>query len=237
MRKRGARKIGAPLRPRAASQPGVEPSPRSGRRATPGEPPRRDVTAFDERAQDYEDGRLGRLHHNIADRAAELALRGQPAPSYVLDVGCGTGYLLRLLARRCPGAIELAGVDPSPAMIEMAGFKADDGRLHYRSGIAEHLPFPESHFDLLVSTTSFDHWSDQAAGLKECARVLKPGGHLVLVDQFSYLLIPTLLAGRRGKARTRTRCSRLLLDAGFKTLKWHGLYAVIIKAVTATKGH
>jgi SAM-dependent methyltransferase len=61
-------------------------------------------------------------------------------------------------------------------------------------------PWPAATFDLVVSTTSFDHWADQQAGLAECARVLAPGGCLVLADLFSALLLPTLLAGRRGKA-------------------------------------
>jgi SAM-dependent methyltransferase len=46
--------------------------------------------------------------------------------------------------------------------------------------LVEVLPFPEGSFDLVVSTTSFDHWADQRAGLRECARVLAPGGWLVL---------------------------------------------------------
>lgn len=46
-------------------------------------------------------------------------------------------------------------------------------------------------FDLIVSTTSFDHWSDRQAGLVECARVLRPGGRLVLVDELSRWLVPT----------------------------------------------
>ena len=87
---------------------------------------------------------------------------------------------------------------------------------------------------MIVSTTSFDHWADQREGLCECARVLAPGGHLVLADLFSPLLLPTLLAGRRGNARTRRRASQLLSAAGFQGLVWHGLYALIIKAVTAT---
>ena len=66
----------------------------------------------------------------------------------------------------------------------------------------------------MVSTTSFDHWSDQRAGLAECVRVMRPGGWLVLVDQFSYLLAPSLLAGRRGKARTKRRANRLLGPVG-----------------------
>jgi SAM-dependent methyltransferase len=70
-------------------------------------------------------------------------------------------------------------------------------------GVAEHLPYPEETLDLVVITTSFDDWSDQLAGLRECARVLAPGGRLVLADQFSLWLAPTLVVGRRGKARTK----------------------------------
>jgi len=80
-------------------------------------PPRhRDVAAFDERAAGYDQGWRGRLHHDIADQTAEIALTASAAPERVLDVGCGSGYLLRLLARRCPGAAELAGVDAAPGL-------------------------------------------------------------------------------------------------------------------------
>jgi ubiquinone/menaquinone biosynthesis C-methylase UbiE len=87
----------------------------------------------------------------------------------------------------------------------------------------------------VVSTTSFDHWADQEAGLRECARVMAPGGHLVLVDQFSPLYLPTLVGSRAGKARTRRRATRLLTAAGFRSPEWHVLYAVIIGAVTASR--
>ena len=152
----------------------------------------------------------------------------------VLDVGCGTGYLLRRLAYRCPETVELAGVDPATAMIEIAEATSYDERISFSVGIAEHLPYPEDAFDLVVSATSFDHWSDQAAGLVECARVLRPGGRLVLVDQFSAWLAPTLLV-RRGKARTKRRATRLLVAAGFGSPEWHDLYAVIIRAATARR--
>jgi ubiquinone/menaquinone biosynthesis C-methylase UbiE len=197
-------------------------------------PPHRDVAAFDERAPGYEQGWRGRLHHDIAGRAAELAVSVHPAPGRVLDIGCGTGYLLRLLARRYPEATDLAGIDAAPSMIDAAERAADERRMRFTVGAAERLPYPDGAFDLVVSTTSFDHWADQGAGLSECARILAPGGHLVLADQFSLLLLPTLLAGRRGKARTRRRASRLLSASGFRGLAWHDLYALIIKAVTAT---
>jgi ubiquinone/menaquinone biosynthesis C-methylase UbiE len=153
----------------------------------------------------------------------------------ILDVGCGTGYLLRQLAARCPQAAGLAGIDPAPTMIEVAATAATDDRLRFAAGGAEKLPWPAGTFDLVVSTTSFDHWADQQAGLTECARVMVPGGTLVLADQFSAWLLPTLLAGRRGKARTQRRATRQVTTAGFRSPRWHDLYAVIIKAVTASK--
>ena len=193
----------------------------------------RDVAAFERRAARYEEGWLGGLHHQVADQTTALARSVSPAPARVLDVGCGTGYLLRLLAAQWPQAEELAGIDPAPSMIEAAAASADDPRLRFSVGTAERLPCPDASFDLAVTTTSFDHWSDQQAGLRERARVLAPGGHLVLVDVFSPWLIPTLVGARRGKARTRTRVSRLLSAAGFTSLAWHDVYA-LIKAVTAT---
>ena len=195
----------------------------------------RDVAAFGERAQHYDEGWLGQLHHQIADRTADLALTCAPAPRRILDVGSGTGYLLGLLAARAPQAEALTGIDAAPAMIEAATGTATDDRLRFVVGTAERLPWPAESFDLVVSTTSFDHWADQRAGLAECARVLAPGGCLVLADVFSVLLLPTLLAGRRGKARTKRRATRLVTASGLRSPQWHRLYAVIIQAVTATK--
>lgn len=195
----------------------------------------RDIAAFDARAVGYERGWLGRMHHDIADRTADLALSLVPAPRRVLDVGCGTGYLLRQLARRCPEAVVLAGVDPAPAMIGAARAAAADGRLALAAGAAESLPWPTAAFDLVVSTTSFDHWADQGAGLAECARVLAPGGWLVLTDMFSPLMAPTLIGGRRHKARTRRRAGRLLASAGFGQVTWHSLYQVIISTAAAAR--
>jgi ubiquinone/menaquinone biosynthesis C-methylase UbiE len=125
----------------------------------------RDVAAFGERAPGYDEGWRGRMHHQIADRTADLALTCVPAPRRILDVGCGTGYLLGRLAARAPQAQVLAGIDAAPAMIEVARAAAADDRLRFVVGTAERLPWPAATFDLVVSTTSFDHWADQREGL------------------------------------------------------------------------
>jgi ubiquinone/menaquinone biosynthesis C-methylase UbiE len=139
------------------------------------------------------------LHRDIADRVADIALTRTATPHRILDVGCGTGFLLRQLASRLPEALELAGIDAAAPMIEVARSNARDPRLQFLIGVAEQLPYPDATFDLVVSTTSFDHWPDQQAGLIECARVMTPGAHLVLADQFSAWLVPTCLEAEAAK--------------------------------------
>lgn len=198
-------------------------------------PYERDVRAFHDRSGTYDDGWLGRMHQDIAARTADLAVAAGGRARRVLDVGCGTGILLRRLAHRLPEADELVGIDAAEGMIAIAKSKENDLRLRFLNGVAEELPFPDASFDLVVSTTSFDHWQDQGEGLAECARVLAPNGRFVFTDQFSLLLVPTLLFGRRDRARTRGRAQKLLTAAGFRTAEWHRLYGLIIGSVVATK--
>lgn len=197
----------------------------------------RDVQAFEERAPGYEGGYLGRLHQEIAVRTADLALARFGQPAHVLDVGCGTGQLLRDLAGRVPAAA-LAGIDPAAGMVEQARAlaAAAGAPITVARGTAEQLPFPDGAFDLVVSTTSFDHWADQRTGLAECRRVLAPDGHLVLTDLFSPWLIPTMVGSRRDRARTPLRATRLLAATGFRSITWYRLYAGIIRTVTAAAG-
>lgn len=197
-------------------------------------PIERDVAEFDERAATYEQGWLGRFHRKIAERTVTIALASQPSPMRILDIGCGTGYLLRVIASRCPDVVELAGVDPAAAMVGVAQASTADPRVGFRVGFVERLPYLDHGFDLVVSVTSFDHWTDQRAGMAECARVLAPVGHLVIADLFSPLLLPTLVGSRQMKARTKSRAHGLLASAGLRVLAWHDVYP-LIKAVTAVR--
>jgi trans-aconitate methyltransferase len=86
----------------------------------------------------YDEGWHGRMHHQIADRTADLALACVPALRRVLDVGCGTGYLLGRLSARAPQAEVLAGIDAAPTMIEAARVAAQ--RLYDLLRIANSRP-------------------------------------------------------------------------------------------------
>ena len=204
-----------------------------------------DVDAFEARATTYEDGWRGRMHRDIASRTATLAesaVADGGGAARVLDVGCGTGLVLRAVAARLPGAAVLTGVDAAPAMVEVARARATEdsqngSRLTFEQGMAEQLPFADGSFDLVVSAVSFHHWQDQGAGLAECHRVLSPGGRLVLTDLLRLGLVPALFRGRhhRGRARTRREVEQLLREAGFATPQWHRLYALVISTAVATR--
>jgi len=138
-----------------------------------------DVEQFEARAQRYDESTLGRRFHlPVQEAVLGIAARLAPRPEAILDVGCGTGSLLRLAADRFPTA-RLYGVDPAEAMVAVA---AADPRLTVARASAERLSFADAGFDLILSTNSFHHWEDKAMGIAEIARVLRSGGHLVLAD-------------------------------------------------------
>jgi ubiquinone/menaquinone biosynthesis C-methylase UbiE len=101
------------------------------------------------------------------------------APGTVLDIGCGTGLLLRDVRKRWSTA-KLFGVDPAARMIDVARNHLPDAVLTV--GGAESLPLSDGSVDLVLSTTSFGHWAAQELGLREVARVLSPTGRCVIVE-------------------------------------------------------
>lgn len=105
-------------------------------------------------------------------------------PTNVLDIGCGTGAALRHASRRWPSA-RFVGVDPVSRMVEIARERLEkhpgESAIELRVGSAENLPAGDDAFDLILAFDSFDHWRDTRAGAREAARVLAPGGRLVVV--------------------------------------------------------
>jgi len=94
-----------------------------------------------------------------------------------LDVGCGPGAALQRAAR---AGASVAGVDPSAAMVERAARRVPEAEV--RLGSAEEIPFENDAFTVAINVSSFHHWADREAGLREMRRVLAPGGRLHIVE-------------------------------------------------------
>ena len=120
----------------------------------------------------------------LRQRTADLA-RLQPGEQ-VLDVGCGTGTLAIEVQRLVGRAGRVAGVDPGTQQIACARSKAARRNLpiEFQIGVIEQLAFPDQTFDVVFSTLMMHHLpaSLKRQGLAEIARVLKPGGRLVIAD-------------------------------------------------------
>jgi ubiquinone/menaquinone biosynthesis C-methylase UbiE len=139
-----------------------------------------DVDRFDQWSRTYEESWMQRAFFEPAHSATlDLAARLVAQPASILDVGCGTGKLLRRASARWPQA-RLIGVDPAKGMVELAQRLTPAAT--FFTGAAESLPLQDGSVELALSTISFHHWQDQVAGVREIARVLRPGGYFVLVD-------------------------------------------------------
>ena len=119
-------------------------------------------------------------------RQRTVTLAGPQPGEYVIDVGCGTGTLAIEVQRRVGSAGRVVGIDPSAQQIARARAKAArrDIPVEFEIGVIEQLAFPDQTFDVVLSTLMMHHLplSLKRQGLAEIARVLKPGGRLIIAD-------------------------------------------------------
>ena len=110
-------------------------------------------------------------------RAARAAIDGHPASS-VLDCACGTGKLASAVLRA--GALRVVGLDFSERMVEIAR----DGHpgIKFMTGDVLHLPFADGAFDAATIGFGLRNLHDPIAGLREMARVVRPGGRIAVLE-------------------------------------------------------
>jgi SAM-dependent methyltransferase len=121
-----------------------------------------------------ESGDTGRRY--ILDRAMRERLSGRGFAT-LLDVGCGEGRLCRMAQA---WGMKTTGLDPTRGLLNRA--RELDPAGHYVEASAEHMPFEAAGFDAVVSCMSLIDIPDYRAAIAEMARVLKPGGTLLVAN-------------------------------------------------------
>lgn len=177
----------------------------------------------------WRESELGAITERL-ERRLMLALVGDVAGVHVLEVGCGDGALAVELAQR--GAV-VVGVDASEQMIAAARKRAEAAGVDvtFRVGRAEVLPFDRDTFDLVVAQTILCFVEDGSPAFGEIARVLHPGGKLVIgeLGRWSTWAAERRLRAwlgsplwQRGHFRTPGELKRLATRAGLIPGPVHG---------------
>ena len=134
---------------------------------------------YEARAADY----VNSTNHSTGDDLDQIesALHGYSS-ARVLDLGCGGGHVSY---RAAPHVSQVVACDVTASMLRIVAQTAAERRLSNITvvqGAAEHLPFKDAEFDVVLCRFSAHHWENMEAGLRETRRVLKPGGLAVFID-------------------------------------------------------
>ncbi len=122
------------------------------------------------------------VHASGPDLAKLIEAAELTGSEQVLDMGCGAGHTALAAA---PRAARVVAVDVTPEMLQVAeGLARQRGiaNIEFRRADVAALPFPDASFDAVTSRFSAHHYADPQQALREAARVLRPGGRLLLVD-------------------------------------------------------
>lgn len=128
-------------------------------------------------APDYDERWAFYLQSSLRETLKRVRIK--PGQS-VLDVGCGTGALLEILAKIYPG-IALAGIDSTQEMLAVARRRLPEAVRLEQAGTGK-LPFDDEAFDTVISCSMFHYVREPVAALKEMRRVLKPAGAFIVTD-------------------------------------------------------
>jgi ubiquinone/menaquinone biosynthesis C-methylase UbiE len=137
---------------------------------------------FGQNAQKYRDEPLFAAGEDLGHMIEAAQPGGEEC---LLDVGTGAGHTALAFA---PHVSQCIGLDLTEEMVQIATQLADKRGIRnvaFQTGDAEALPFPDTSFDLVTCRLAAHHFPNPAQALQEAARVLKPGGRLLLLDHYA----------------------------------------------------
>src|SRR5262249_1108192 len=117
-----------------------------------------------------------------------VAAHAPPAPQIILDIGCGTGRFTHPFAERFDARV--IGVDPSSKMLQAARSKPSSERVEIRLRSARQLPMQDGSADLVFMSMTLHHLADRPRAARECRRVLRPQGRLIVRNATRDCLYP-----------------------------------------------
>jgi len=171
---------------------------------------------FDEVAPQWDAMRAEFFPNAVREKA--IAVAGVQSGSLAADIGAGSGFITEELLRR--GA-RIIAIDQSDAMLEVMRNKFEGSReIEYRTGESEDLPADTNSLDFAFANMYLHHVEHPAAAIREMARILKPGGKLVItdLDEHSFGFLQTEHRDR-WMGFKREDVKKWLIDAGLKDAK------------------
>ncbi len=177
---------------------------------------------FNKQAEKYDSGNKGKharsLYESVINKLDEISFNN------LIDVGCGTGNLLKLINSRYD--VKIAGVDLTPKMLNIARIKLGD-EAELKVADSEELPFDDNKFDMAICTDSFHHYPHPEKVLTEIGRVLEPDGILLIADPYTPTPLRQMVnlyfkLSRSGdvKIYSESDIRRLLEEVGFVSIKY-----------------
>jgi ubiquinone/menaquinone biosynthesis C-methylase UbiE len=154
-----------------------------------------------------------------------------PPGARVLDVGCGTGVLTRVLAQ-WPNVASVAGVDPAPALLDKARVAAAGAsNVSYREGDGRSLPFESGMFDIVTCDSMLSHVPGPERAIEEAFRVLRASGCLAVFDgdyatttvaladhDPLQVCVDAMMANSVTDRRIMRRLAKVVADRGFQVV-------------------
>lgn len=166
----------------------------------------------------------------------------------ILDLGCGTGTLAIALAQSAPAAV-MAGIDADDSMLARAQAKQVrcGTSVRWHRGFAQNLPFQAGAFDAVVSSLFFHHLTrpDKRAVLAEVARVIRPGGRLLIADwgrpanpasRALFLAVQLLDGFETTRDSVEGALPMLMADAGFEDVRTLQEFSTVLGTLAIYSG-